>query len=276
MSKLKDNVGWLTIIVVVIIFAIVSWFFSTTIFLSAISVLVGFLASYLLLLKEQERTWRREYSVKIAVEVYGALFKAIKQCILYLETFTRSYFVEWRDMKDDHRYFMVKEDFRERLDKFLSNTGGYSNSIDNLENKILPRIMKSCAIEVFKVEPKGEVYVSVIYKKGKGDNSTAVRTFELLMNQVSVADVIADALRFEDKLEISDAKVRVSYPAVGRPEPFFSYDKTETTSFWELCSKKLSMEQPFKYVTKEKVSLLEEAMSIKEELSKRIEEPWEI
>ena len=185
MTDLRENLGWLIGSIVTTIAMAIGWFISSEMFIALVSVLVGFFASYLLQTLTQKRAWKREYSVKIAETVYGALFGDLKTIIRILERggYPQLNFGEWRDFQNDHRYIMVDERFRKKLDNFAERVEKYSSAVYNLKNIVLPKIVNEETKRVFNVESDRNTELQVKYVEGSNTSTTSLDIIECLLSK---------------------------------------------------------------------------------------------
>ena len=71
-----------------------------------VGVIVGALISYYVQTKTERKTWKREYSAKIAETVYYSLYAEVKEIKSLLEKrkFELTSFGKWREFQKDHHY----------------------------------------------------------------------------------------------------------------------------------------------------------------------------
>lgn len=278
MVDLRDNIGWL-IGSIGGVGAIILGYLQQYEFLGALlATTIGAGIAYFVQTKTQEKTWKREYSVKIVEEVYGDLFRDIKGIIRNLEKkfFTGLTFQNWTIFQEDHRYFMVDEKFRNRLDLFSQEIGKYNDSCFWLDNRILPKIMKQVATKIFGVECEGNLEFGVTYNKNNKKYSSWIKLNEKLRKNYSFADIKEDALRYDDKLEISNVELTINFLKTDGSSRFNSSDSNKIEMFWESCLKMLNKNETYQFIISKNEVILREAKSIRKELIKRIEEPWKI
>ena len=259
MTDLRENLGWLVGSVATAIGVAISWLVSSEIFTTLVAVLVGFLASYFLQTLTQKRAWEREYSVKIAEEVYGSLFRGIKGIILSLENkwYRQLSFDPWWEMQEDHRYFMVDEKFRIKLDEFSERLQSYSRAVYELRNTILPRIVNKETKRVFNVEPDKILILEVKYKENHRNISTSPNIIECLIANTHPKD---HALR--NKSGISYVECFINIPRRNQPV-FHSHDVNKFNVFWESCLKRMTEDKTYKFIIEENDKLLKEARNAK-------------
>lgn len=245
---------------------------SLEILATLIAVLVGFLASYFLQTKTQKRAWKREYSVKIAETVYGSLFRPIKWIIQSLERGHggQLIFSEWGQIQEDHRYFMVDEKFRTRLDKFLERVRNHSDAGYKIENIILPKITNEETMRVFDVETDEHARLQVKYMRGHRPHSGTPSIIRCLISQTHPKD---DALSHTADFSSVECFVNIKQR---NGERFDSDDLTKFNEFWESCLKRMKEDETYKFIIEENDKLLTDARDVMKEIIKRIEEPWKI
>lgn len=273
MSDLRENLSWLIGSVATAVGVAISWLVSSEIFVTLVAVLVGFLASYFLQTKTQKKAWKREYSVKIAETVYGSLFRQVKWIIWSLEKrhYAQVSFEEWGQIQEDHRYFMVDEKFRTRLDEFFERVRNYSRAVySSLRNTILPKIANEETERVFNVKTDETAKLDVKYKEKHRNISTSPEIIECLISQTHPRDY---ALR--NKSDISNVECFVNIRQRDG-KIFHSHDLAKFNEFWQACLKRMREDETYRFIIEENDKLLEEARNVKKEIVKRIEEPWKI
>jgi|GEM_PF-4348350 len=271
MTNLRENLVWLIGSVTTAIGVAISWFVSSEIFATLIAVLVGFLASYFLQTKTQKRAWKREYSVKIAETVYGSLYRDIKSLVSSLEQKLFRYvtFEHWKNFQQDHRYFMVDEKFREKLDELLKNVSEYQSVTFRLRNNILPNILHKEAKKIFKTRPD-EIVLKISYKY-EGKVSHVREDEESIVEHLILKTHPQDYyLKRYPESRILTFEVLFGQVSAGS-DVVNKFDK-----FWESCQNRMMEDKTYRFVIEENDKLLDEAMKIKEELERLIEEPWRI
>ena len=271
MVNLRENLVWFVVLLGIVISTGLSWYFSSEIFLNLVSVLVGFLASYLLLVRQQERAWKREYSIKIAETVYGSLYRAVKGIVSSLEErlLRPIYFLTWREFQQDHKYFMVQEKFRAELDEFLKYVQNYEKQVIRLRNTILPKILHKEANRIFKTETK-EIALRIKHES-EGEvflvPMTEDRLVEHLISEIHPKDY---SLKRYPESKVVDFQILFEQVYAGS-DVVDKFDK-----FWESCLRDMKEDKTYMRAIEENDKLLEEAKRVKKEIAKRIEEPWKI
>lgn len=274
---LRENLGWLLGSLGAVISLILGYLEEYVILGTLLGTAIGAGITYYVQTKMQKRAWKREYSIKIVEEVYGELFKDVNLAIQFLEKkfYKALSFRKWVQFQADYRYFMVDEKFRDRLSAFSRKVEEYNDSCNQLDNRILPKIMKQVATRVFGFEPEDKPSLDIRYKKKNKIHSTSPILNEKLRKKRSLSDIIDDALRYDDKSEISNVEVTVSFLKADRSS-FVSSDLEKIKVFWGSCLKIVNNNETYQFIVEENEELLREAKSIKKELIRRIEEPWKI
>jgi len=240
--------------------------------LAIIGAIVGSLITYYTQKHTQERAWKREYGVEIAEEVYGSLFAEIKGIIRSLEDkwYRQLSLDAWREMQDDHRYFMVDEKFRTKLDELFQRVQDYNMAVYKLENIILPKIVNEETKRVFNVDTDEHARLEVKYVEGSSPHSGVSNTIRCLISQTHPKD---DVLR--GATEFSNVECLVN---VRRRDgtTFHDHDMEKFNQFWESCLRRMKEDKTYNFIIEENEKLLKEARNLKKEIVKRIEEPWKI
>jgi len=272
MTDLRENLGWLIGSTATAIAMAIGWFISSGVVVNLLFLLVGSGITYFVQTRTQKRAWKREYTVKIAEEVYGSLFRHVKWIIPSLEEkhYRQLSFEEWRLIQDDYRYFMVDEKFRTKLDEVFERVQNYNMAIYKLENIILPKIVNEETKRVFNVDTDEHARVEVKYVEGNLPHSGTPSTIRCLISQTHPKD---DVLR--GTTEISNVECLVN---VRRKDgtTFHDPDMEKFNQFWESCLRRMKEDKTYNFIIEENEKLLKEARNLKKEIVKRIEEPWKI
>ena len=81
MNDLRENLGWIIGSVIAGTVAVLSWVFESGLFAALLGIMIGAGLTYFVQTRTQKRTWKREYAVRIAEEIYGKLFGGVKSII---------------------------------------------------------------------------------------------------------------------------------------------------------------------------------------------------
>ena len=273
MTDLRENLGWLIGSIATAIAMAVGWFISSGVVVNLLFLLIGSGITYFVQTRTQKRAWKREYSVRIAEEVYGSLFRGVKGIILSLKNkwYRHTDFSVWREMQDDHRYFMVDKGFRIKLDQFRERLEKYSRTVVKVRVEILPKIVLEETERVFGVKTDDIPRVKVTYMKGRRLVSSPLNLSNCI---VSETHPIKHATR--DEPDVSEVSFLLAVKPIGKAGAT-NYDKTpELNKFWQSSLKRIRQDESYKFMVEENNTLLEEARKLKQEIANRIEEPWKI
>jgi hypothetical protein len=198
-------------------------------------------------------------------------------------------FSVWGGVQKDHRYFMVDKDFREKLDKFSERVSQFNTKCSELDNSIIPRILRIAAKEKLSMEPEDIPQLSFWYIKNKQKHTVGLLTVSHLKRMETFADISEAELQQLDKSEVSDMGFEIWFNAFdqsfAKNNPnaaprlgfvTFGGHQEIIPQFWELCLEMLKENETFKFVIEENEKLLEGAKEIQKDLIKRIEAPWRI
>jgi hypothetical protein len=272
MIDLRENLGWIIGSVVAGIVAFLGWFYESGLLSTFIGIFVGAGIAYFVQTRTQKRAWKREYGVKIAEQVYGTLFRDTKSLIRSLEN--KYYFwigfEGWKQIQEDHRYFMVDEQFRERLDQFSDRAEKYSSATRKLRDEILPKVAIAEAERVFETKLDEKPRFNVNYMTGHKRISTSPDLVQCLISETHPLDY---ATRNESEVSGLECTFEVK-PIDG--QPIHSHDSTQIDDVWKSCLARMKQDETYRFVIEENQKLLEEARQVKKEIIKRIEEPWKI
>lgn len=272
MRDLHENLGWIIGSAIAGIATFLSLMWESGLLSTLVGIIIGAGIAYFVQTRTQKRAWKREYSVRIAEDVYGPLFGAIESIILPLEDqwYRGLDFQEWQMIQDEHRYFMVEEKFRARLDSFLERVQRYSDAVYRLRQTRLPKIADEETERIFNSEVTEHASLGVEYREKHDNKSARPNIINCLISETHPKDYV-----LKDKSEISnvkfDIRIRKSDGKV------YHYDESaKFDEFWESCLRRMKEDETYKYVIEQNEKLLEEARKLKKEIANRIEEPWKI
>jgi len=275
MTDLRENLGWILGSIATAIAMAFGWIYESGILNTLVGIAIGAGIAYFVQTRTQKRAWKREYAVRTTEQVYGILFGDLKRIIEFLEKkyYINLAFLTWGEIQGDHRYFMVDEKFRKRLDEFSKRIETYNDACSRLEYKVFPKIMNAEVQRIFNVKPDRIANINVKYKEYERDSSTAPNIITCLKRGIHP---IEDALENKDKAEISDVRWSISIQ-LGDGTTFLSERNSEKPDeFWKSCMRKIKEDKTYKFMIEENEKLLDETRKIRKKLVKRIEEPWKI
>jgi hypothetical protein len=274
MADIRDNLIWIIGSVATAIAVGVGWLISSGAVVNLIFLLIGFGITYFVQTRTQNRAWKREYAVKIAEEVYGLLFKDMKGIIQQLERKEYLYsdiaFSSWANFQQDHRYFMVDESFRARLDVFHERLGKYSQAAANLWKNIREILIEE-TVRFFKIKtdqiPMLQINYTIGYQK-MGSSSDLMRC---LATQT-------DPLEFIKTIEpkASDVSVDLLVTSIDTRTTESVSNTKGFEKFWQSCLQRTKDDTTYKSQVEENIKITEEAKKLRDEIVKRIESPWKI
>ncbi|GAH89817.1 unnamed protein product [marine sediment metagenome] len=102
-------------------------------------------------------------------------------------------FRRWVQFQVDYRAYMVDEKFRDKLSAFSRKVEKYNYSCNQLDARILPKIVKQAATRFFGFEPLDKPILHIVYKKKNEPYTTSPRLNEKLRQKRSLSDIIDDA-----------------------------------------------------------------------------------
>ena len=271
MTDLRENLGFIIYSISSAIAMIIGWMVQSGIIVAIVSVLIGAGISYFVTTKTQKRAWKREYAVKIAETVYGLVYRDLKWIIWFLENEPSEHelnFKHWGIIQEDHRYLMVDEVFRDKLDTFFERVRRYNDSVNELKTKILPSIINKEVERIFmKGTPADEIKLEVRYKDGTHIMSTSPKIIDCLISEIHPKDY---AMRSNPEAVI------LEFLLLWGQVPASPMDVDKFDEFWESSLRRMKEDKTYNFVIEENGNLLEEARKMKKEIVKRIEEPWRI
>lgn len=274
MTDLRDNLGWIIGSVIAGIVAFLSWFYESGLLSTLVGIIVGAGIAFFVQTRTQDRAWKREYAVKIAEEVYGNLFKEVKSIIRSLEEKIYIYYVsfsKWSEFQQDHRYFMVDNAFRLRLDNFSERLEKYSRAVLKL-NDVLRKIVFEEIERVFEWKTDQIPQVQIRYMRGYTQSSTSSDLIRCLATETFPTEmqkkIDPDITNLELTVTITsiDSRVlKISYP-----------QNKEFDEFWQSCIRRMKENDTYRFLVEENNNILEDAKRLREEIIERIEKPWKI
>jgi len=249
-------------------------FLTLPLFNTLIGVVIGTVITYFVQTRTQRRAWKREYSVKIVEEVYAGLFKDLKSVIEELQgKYARVLsFRNWREIQTDHKYFMVEDKFRKRLDNLSEKLKNLDNLSEKLERVILPKIINQETKRIYNVESYTTPRIEVRYEKNDRDVETSLDMISSLVTEAYPVEHVVESV---DRSEISNVRCFINVQQRDG-KPFRDGDLTKFEGFWQSCVRTMKEDGIHKFIVEEKERLLDEAKEVRKELVKRIEETWRI
>jgi len=210
--------------------------------------------------------------VKIAEVVYGNLFKSLRNIIQSLESKCQIYWISfdsWKEFQQDHRYFMVDENFRDELDDFSKKLDSYSQAAVNMGSEVRKIVVEETQ-RVFGIEVTEIPRPEVTFLRGYSHSSMMP---DLVQCLVSETDPIDYTKRTHS--EASGLELTLTITSIDNKISKISYSP-EFEGFWESCLRRMKENVTYKFVTEENHKILKEAKKVREEVIKRIEKPWKI
>ena len=233
--------------------------------------------AYFVTTRTQKRVWKREYAVRVAIDVYSDLFGAIKSVILGLGNKSFNYidFQEWMLMQDDHRYLMVTKEFRERLDRFLEQLKKYSKEVVKVRRDIIPEIVIAKIERIFGIKTYSVPNTLVRYKKGRKTPESSVNIVDCLISGMNPVECATGNVTLTSE-ELTESIFWFEIDLIGNPNPLKFEKRPEMDEFLVSSREELKKNGTYNFIVEENAKLLEEARELKQEIANRIEEPWKI
>ena len=272
MNDFRDSLVWIIGSAIAGGVAVVSWVFESGLLATLLGIMIGAGLTFLVQTRTQKRTWKREYAVRIAVEVYGELFGGVKSISLSLKDswYKSTGFIEWREMQDDHRYYMVDEKFRNRLDKFQDRLEKKSATSWEIRQDILPKIVLENVEEILGIRTNKVPHTIVNYIRGQQSIQSSPDLIECLISETHPSD---KAIQHQKGVSVASYSLEIT--PIG--EPTIKYDDSaKLNQFWESTLRKLQQNSSHDFIKTENDNLIKEAENLKQEIANRIEKPWKI
>ena len=274
LTDIRENLGWLVGSIVTALALIFGWVYQSGVLSTLIGVAIGAGITYYVQTKTQNRAWKREYALKIAEEVYGNLFKEVKNIISSLEREHQSYrinFGKWKEFQEDHRYFMVDAGSRARLDDFCNKLDKYSEAAVKLGNEIRKIIMEETErIFGIRISIHQMPQTQVTYKRGYSGASGSPDIVQCLVSEMHPIDFVKGY-----DPEASDLDFNITVTSIDNKQTNIS-NSSDLDRFWQTCLKRTKENETYKFVTEENWKMLEDAKKLKKEIIERVEKPWKI
>jgi hypothetical protein len=266
-------------VLVVLALFLLSWFFTFQPYVTLAGVIAGAVFSVMV----QRLAWNRDDSIKAIEQVYSPLYGVILEVekVLDKKEYGSWSFGHWAACVKDYRYFIVEAKFREKLDTFQERVKKRSETINRLENIIIPKIQYETVKEIFPDKPDTrEVYLEIgFYHNDERLGGTSVPTSFHIKNQTSMESVNNNLIKglFLKKEEITKVHTKLIYWRADKPPDVFeSTNEADNAKFWNTCLNRVTLTSEYQFLVKEEPLLLDEARQIKKELIKRMGEPWKL
>jgi len=177
-------------------------------------------------------------------------------------------FEQWGQIQEDHRFFMVDERFRDKLDAFFGRVRRYNDSVRELQTKILPNIINKEAGRAFHTSVQTEeIELEVRYKDRTQIVSTSPEIIKCLFSQIHPKDYV-----IKSNPEIVILEFHLKWGQV----PASPRDEDRFDEFWESCLKRMKEDKNYQSILKETDGLIGEAKDVRKKVVERIQEPWKI
>lgn len=268
MTELRENIDLVVSSILASLALVIGWLVQSGIAVALISVLIGAGISYFVTSRTQKRQWKREYAIRTVETIYAPLFDDLKGIARVLENkyYTQSSFTAWGAVRESHKYLMIDKPFRTRLDEFYEALEKYSLTVYNLRNKIVPKIYRTEARQIF--ELKNDIYETIFVKTVDSGITMGFPTVtECILKRMRLQEYIAKSHPELTRIE------NYTFRTVDGKD-FHSHDWQKVENLWDSCIAVAEKDGTFQFVRSENDRLLHDAKELLEELAKRIEEPW--
>lgn len=290
MTDLKEDFAIVITSLTTGVFAFLSWFYQSSIFGTVTGLVIGAGITFFVQTRSQKRIWKREYAIKTIEQVYSKLYGEVKIIVSSLKRDNlEDVFIvgNWSLIENDHRYFMVDEKFRQRLEQFYSTLAKYNSAISEF-NWLTSRILTNSAKIIFNKEPENTPNLSYSCHVGDKQHSfqpaaesylRRLQTLEQMKKQIlSDTDLTKPITneRFIISFYFRDNQTSNVLPIPQISRSFEDDNIEHISAYWELCLKSFRESKSYMYANKEKPILQKEANDIIKTIEKRISEPWKI
>lgn len=265
---LQGNLSWILGFLGAGIGTVLAYFQQYQFLGTLLGIVIGAGIAYFVQNRTQKRTWKREYAVRLAEEVYGVLYKELKWIVFFLKKteINQLNFESWGRIQEEYRYFMVDEEFSQKLDQFFQRVRDYNEVIYKLKERILPKIIDEAGLDIFGTH----IDRMVPRVKFKDVNSVQTETpnfIDCLLSSNHPTDYVVKHYPEAKFLEFD-----FSFGTV----PASEHDIKKFDQYWKLCLEKKNENETYKFVKDESERLLTEASKLEKEITRRIREPWNI
>ncbi|MFB0544776.1 MAG: hypothetical protein ACETVN_03595 [Asgard group archaeon] len=240
--------------------------------LATISGLIGVVAgaglAYLVQRITQKNVWKRDYALKLAEMVYGSLCNQAKLIIHSIEKekpFPSSLnFEEWETIQKDYRYYMVDKHFRKKIDTFFEKVQGYNDTIVEFR-QTLRRIVKEELVTKLSrtIDLRTEIKPVFTFKNGESRSLNGIVSY--LFNYENTKEAIFNGI---SKNDIKEFSLQIGTVTNG------PVNMGKFIEFLDSCVEQ--RKKPYQSILRKKRGILEDTKKLKDELERRIEEPWNI
>jgi len=272
LMDVQENIGIFLGSLATALGIILGFIFQSGVLNTLVGVAIGAGITYYVQTKTQNRAWKREYSVKIAEVVYGALFKEFKSIVQKLSERYPIYqtsFDTWKEFQQDHRYFMVDESFREKLDLFAEQLDDYSKAAVKLGAEIRNIIYEETE-RVFGVKTSQIPRPEITYMKKYTHCSNTPDLVQCVASEITPMDF---ATRGET--DVSDEKLTFIMTSL-EGHQIHSHDLPIFDKFWQSCLNRMKENNTFKDVISKNLKIIIIVAGLASEITERIEKPWKI
>jgi len=269
MTDLRENLGWVIGSVLVAIVAFLGWFYESGLLNTVIGIMIGAGIAFFVQTKTQKRAWKREYAIKVVEEVYAPLFKDLKNIVKGLEE--RDYRGQWShiwgEIQDSHKYLMIDEPFRTKMDNLNEALHNYSLAVSKIRGDIIPKIFSEEARRIFKLDTNVRTQISV--KAGNVNYGLGDTVVTCLLKGKHLKEEV-----FKSYPELKNIESYEFQTEEGKG--FHTHEIEKFEDFWKSCVMLIKENPTVQAILKENERLLADARRLKEEITKRIKEPWKI
>jgi hypothetical protein len=153
----------------------------------------------------------------------------------------------------------------------------YSKVVITLRGEVIPKIVLDKAKSVLRIVADDVPTISVKYSKGHLPIISSPSFIDCLLSETHPAKHVIG-----NDPDASIIEVLYTFMAIGkgdRVKGTHTYSNGSgkiLNTFWESCLNVMREDESYGLLVRENKRLLEEAKSLKQEIAKRIEEPWRI
>ena len=269
MTDLRENINWAIGGIVAAVAAFFGWFYESGLLTTIVGIMIGAGIAIFVQSRTQKRAWKREYALKLVDEVYAPLYKELRSTVEGLKRMDyRGYWLSsWRDIQESHKYLMVDESFRTEMDELQKALSEQSNLTWKIRSEIVPKIFSEEAKRVFEVATDFRSTLSV--KTGNGTTSLGDNIISYLLTGKHPKEAVSTRHTEYKKVELYGFQTEDG-------KSFHTQDIEKFNRFWETCMERIKSNPNIKNASKENERLLDNSKKLKEDLVKRIQEPWNI
>lgn len=274
MVDLRENLEWIVGSAGAGVAVLVGWLLSSGTALNLVFLLLGAGITYFVQSRTQKKAWQREYSVKTAKTVFGPLYRDVTSMIAVLRRGDLGWarFGKWQEFQQDGTKFEVDEKFRGKLDSLLKRAEEYDGFLSENRSRVLPRLLREEAGEVFRMSARPRDVNVVFDARGDGEPFKFSKDESALVEHLIMkTDPRTELSKRYTELKIANITIMAGELDATGPDAETKFDE-----LWKACLKRMEEGGENFNFQRRTEEILQEAEKIRQELARRIEKARKI